>query len=723
MQTIKELLSEMSAEEKIRQTQMLNDFGSLLDGGVFSAEKAELVLNGMGIGCVQVLQMSGLPEDKMRNAIRDFQNYLKTNTKHGIPALMVAETLHGVMAKEKTSFPQSIALSSSWNEELIERVAESIAEEAENVGISQALAPDLDLARDPRWGRVEETYGEDPYLTGKMGARYVRGIQKHGKIAATLKHFAAHGMPESGVNLAPVSAGERQVRELYLPAFEEVMKEKPLSVMPAYSEWDGVPCSASEEFLTQILREEMGFDGYVISDYGAIEMLCDFHHTADTPAEAGRQALLAGIDLEAPNEYGFGKEMLKLIRSGELPMEALDRAVERILTVKERVGLLSDEKFMETVPDSRKKEHKKLALEAAGESIVLLKNEGNILPLSSETKSIALIGPNAASVELGDYCITMEGVSLLEGLKEGYQGEIRYCKGSTLYNRIPGEAERAAEMAAQSDVVVLVLGGSSMKSYGVGWGSEDRVSELTCGEGYDSVDVRLPEAQMELAEKVLAAGKPVILIMIDGRPEAIPEIYDRAEAILYAWYPGEEGGKALTDILFGRINPSAKLTVNIPKHVGQIPMCYNRKPSARGFYHNPGSPEKPGQDYTLIDPAPYYEFGYGLSYTQFMYSSLEIERQGEKTLVRVNVKNIGSTAGKEIVQLYVNDEVSSVTTPVKALKGFCKILLQPGEEKQVEFELGFEELYLIDRNMNKVVEKGWFEVTVGNQTGRFYIEK
>ena len=579
----------------------------------------------------------------------------------------------------------------------------------------------MDLARDPRWGRVEETYGEDPYLTGVMGSRYVRGIQKNHRVASTLKHYVAHGTPESGVNLSPVNAGERQVRELYLPPFAEAMKEKPLSVMPAYSEIDGIPCSCSSHVLTEILREELGFDGYTISDYMAVEMLHNFHHTAETPAEAGRQALEAGMDLEAPNEYGFGQKMLELVQKGEISMEALDRAVERILSVKARLGL-----FEENVPESVRRvdmeAHRKLALKAAEESIVLLKNENHILPLKETVKNIAVIGPNAAIAQLGDYCSAGgTGVSLLEGLKELYSGTLHYVQGSTLYQKIPGGIREAVEAAEKSDVVLLALGGSGSTYGGIGWG-EDGCGEVTSGEGFDSVDIRLSVPQLELAEHVLDTGKPVILILEDGRPCAIPEIYDRAGAVIQAWYPGQEGGRALAEILFGKVNPSGKLTVSIPKHVGQIPVCYNRKPSTGGFYHRPGTPEKPGRDYTTMDTKPYYSFGYGLSYTRFAYSNLEIQEQKNGAVVRVDVQNVGEVPGKEVVQLYINDEVSSVTTPVKALKGFCKVDLEPGQKRTVTFTLDAQSLYLIDRDMKKRVEAGWFEVFVGDQKGRFYVQ-
>lgn len=717
---IKEIMADMTLEEKVRQTQMLDDLGMLLEDGVFSEKKADVVLKEMGIGCIQIFQLDRLDPVSVRETVNALQKYLKEHTKHGIPALVVAESLHGVMAKGTTIFPQSIGLACSWNEDLVRRVAEAIGDEAESMGVSQVLAPDLDLAQDPRWGRVEETYGEDPYLTGELGAQYIKGIQKNGKITATLKHFAAHGTPESGINLAPVSAGEHQLREMFLPPFERAMKERPLSVMPAYSELDGIPCSSSKKLLTDILRKELGFDGYVISDYMAIEMLHNFQHVAADAAEAGRQAMTAGIDMEAPEEYGFGQNTIQMIKEGKMSMEILDRAVERILNVKYYLGLWEEKEYRPTC-EVGGSEHRKLALEAAEESIVLLKNN-QILPLKKEIKSIAVIGPNANVAQLGDYTVEKTGISLLEGVKERYDGTVYYGKGCTMYRRLPEELEKAVQFARQSDIVLLALGGSSMSIGGVGWGSEEG-EEITCGEGFDSVDIRLPEAQMELAERILEIGKPVILILEDGRPCAIPEIYDRADGILQAWYPGQEGGRALAKILFGETNPSAKLTVSIPKHVGQIPIYYNHKPSARGFYHKPGSAEKPGRDYTQLDPKPYYEFGYGLSYTKFEYSNLKIQVQKEKAVVSVDIKNAGKIAGKEIVQLYLHDLVSSTTTPLKSLKGFCKVHLQPEEKKTVSFELDARKLSIINAEGKRVVEAGWFEVFVGDQMGKFYVDE
>jgi beta-glucosidase len=716
------LQRQMTLEEKLRQMQMLEDTTSLLENGKFSKEKADKIFGGIGIGCVQTWQIHNLGKDEIANFVYDLQEYLKTNTRPGIPALIVAESLHGVQVEDMTVFPQIIGLSSSWDEDLVEDVARAISEEAESVGISQVFAPDLDLAREPRWGRVEETYGEDPYLTAKLGARYTRGIRHSGKIAATLKHFAAHGDPENGINLSPVSTGERKLRELYLPPFEASIKEDPLSIMPAYSEIDGKPCHTSSKLLGKILRDELGFSGYTISDYSAIKMLYEFHKTAESNSDAGKQALLAGVDLEAPTEFGFGKYLLTSLKNGEISEEDIDRAVSRVLYVKERLGLL-DADYKPGRFDFDRTAHRSLALRAAEESIVLLKNNG-VLPIKKEIRKIAVIGPNSDTVQLGDYSLSRKGITLLDGVKNRFDGEISYCKGSRIFSEISGECDKAVSLAKNSDLTVLTLGGSGMTNCGVGWG-ENEFAEVTSGEGYDSYDLRLPPPQIELAKAVLSVGKPTILVLLDGRPSAIPDIYDRADAIVNAWYPGEEGGRAIAEILFGDVNPSGKLTVTIPKHVGQIPLFYNHKPSARGaHYKSFGSPEKPGRSYTALDPYPYFEFGFGLSYTSFKYSSLKVSvSENGVTRVSVDVENTGDRSGKEVAMIYVNDKVSSVTTPVKALKGFKKILLNPGERKTVIFELGFDELYLVDDNMKKTVEAGSFEVMIAGLRGEFTLSK
>jgi beta-glucosidase len=731
---VNDLLSRMTLEEKLRQINMVDIRNFVDDKGKFSEELADSFFKGMGIG---VVQDPRLEPEKNAEIVSQLQKYLKTKTRLGIPAIIVCECLHGLLSPKATIFPQAIGLAGTWNVEMMKEIASTIAKECRANGINQGLAPDLDLAREPRWGRVEETYGEDPYLCSSMGVAYIRGLQGENEtvdndhIISTIKHFTAHGSPEGGVNLSPVYAGERQLRELYLKPFEAAIKEAgALSVMPAYSEVDGIPCSASKMLLTKILRHEWNFKGYTFSDYEAINMLHNFHKTADSPEQAGKQALEAGMDLEAPGTYGFTDKLMELVRSGVVSEEAVDRAVSNILRVKFLAGLFEQDTYAD--PDYAKRitnceAHRNLALKATHESIVLLKNENGLLPLDKNIDSIAVIGPNADVAQLGDYSmIKKEAVTPLQGIRNraSVNTEIYYAKGCGLYEQSKDGFAEAVEAARKSKVAVLVVGEASMLTCGVGWGSESGMV-ATCGEGFDRTDLELPGVQQELVEEIVKTGVPTVVVLVNGRPLSISWIAENVPAILEAWYPGEEGGNGLADILFGNVNPSGKLPVSFPKTVGQLPVYYNHKPSARGFYHMPGSLEKPGRDYVFMDTKPLFGFGHGLSYTQFEYSDLKVSpekiRPHEKVTVTVNIKNVGSREGKEVVQLYITDLVSSVTTPVKELQGFKKVCIRAGETKQVSFTLTGRNLSLIGEDMKETVEPGYFEVSIGGLKKRFEV--
>ena len=730
---IKDLLGRMTLEEKFRQMGCYST-RFLCENGKFSKELADKFFNGMGIG---VLEDPRLNPEENAQLVNDIQKYLIENTRLGIQALISSECLHGFVSPGATMFPQAIGLGCTWNRELIREVAAAAAREAAACGTRQGLAPDLDLARELRWGRVEETYGEDPYLCGELGFEYVKGLQgesisiEEDKIIATVKHFAAHGSPEGGLNLSLVTAGERQLRELYLKPFKRAIVDAgALSVMPAYSEIDGIPCSASKYLLTDILRGEWNFQGYTFSDYGAIEMLHTFQKTAETLGLAGKQALEAGMDLEAPTIKGFGDELMAMVKSGDVDEKLIDQAVTRILRVKFLSGLFErpyeDVKRVSSIVNCKK--HKELALKAAHESIVLLKNENNLLPLDKNIGSIAVIGPNADKVQLGDFSIMKDdGVSLLQGIKNraSKNTKVYYAKGCELYGSSKEGFEEALEMARKSDVAIIAVGTASAIQCGVGWGV-DMGEKATCGEGFDLTDLRLPGMQEELIKEIHELGVPTIVVLINGRPLAIEYIAKNIPAILEAWYPGEEGGNAVADIIFGNVNPSGRLAISFPKVSGQIPIFYNHKPSARGFYNQPGTPENPGRDYVFNDTKPLYEFGYGLSYTEFEYSQLkvtpEVINAGDKVNVSVKVKNIGLREGMETVQLYLNDVYSSVTTPVKELKGFTKIHLKPGEEKEVNFTLTADDMSLFDVNMREIVEPGLFEVMIGGLKAEFRVK-
>jgi len=720
---VRDLLERMTLEEKIRQMSM-GRLGDFLTRGRLSMRKVRDFFKGRSIGCLEDLRLEPATNAAVTNAV---QKYLVERTRLGIPAMVISECLHGHMSEGTTMFPQAIALASTWNPALIERMAAAAAKEARAVGVAQALSPDLDLAREPRWGRVEETYGEDPYLVERMGVAYIRGMQgpgpavDHKHLVCTPKHFAAHGSPEGGLNLSPVAGGERDLRTLYLPPFRAAVTEAgALSLMPCYSEYEGVPAHASKKLLTRILREEWGFRGYTFSDYGGVMMLHRFHRVAATPAEAGRQALEAGLDLETPGDYGYGERLLDLVRRGEVPVALVDRAVARILRVKFLAGL-----FENPYADPRAAAkvvhcpaHRRLAREVAQEAIVLLKNARGLLPLDRAVGSVAVIGPNADVVQYGDYSrAKLTDVSPLEGIRRAVsrRTKVRYAEGCALYGGTRDGFAEAVEAARRSDVAVVVIGGTSGMMGGVGWGTEGRAA--TCGEGHDRSDLNPPGHQEALVRAVHATGTPTVVVLVHGRPYSIAWMAENVPAILETWYPGEEGGNALADVLFGKVNPSGKLPVSVPRSAGHVPVYYNHKPSARGYYHKPGTPEAPGRDYVFSTPEPLWPFGHGLSYTTFRYSGLRATpsriRPGGEVEVSVTVRNAGKRAGKEVVQLYLNDVVSSVTTPVKVLRRFRKIHLEPGERRVVTFTLRPDDLALLDGNMNWVVEPGEFEVMVG----------
>lgn len=730
---VKDLLGRMTLEEKIRQTGFIMG-KKLVENKRFSAILTKKLLGNMSIGGIMDPQESSSRTAKIINVI---QKYLVTKTRLGIPALIMGECLHGHLSPGATIFPQSIGLSCSWHPGLIEKIAAAAAREASSLGIRQAFSPNLDVARDPRWGRVEETYGEDTYLCSRLGVAYIEGLQGRkdkivrDKLVATPKHFAAHCAPEGGINIAPADVGIRKLREEYLPPFKAAVEAGVLSIMPAYNEIDGIPCAASEFLLRKILREEWGFEGYTFADFGSIDMLTAFHNVAVDLQEAGRQAFEAGLDMEAPKIKCFGKNLLELVKKGVVSKARLDEAVGRILRVKFLAGLfespyVDEDKVKEIVHCNR---HVKLARKAAGESIVLLKNKDNLLPLDKNVSSIAVIGPNADVAECGDYCFPKsEDISPLKGIRKAVsQGtKVTFAPGCDMHDLSREGFKEAVQIARNSDVAVMFVGGSSMSLGGVGWVVDGKATRSsTCGEGFDRTNLNLSGVQQELVEAVAATGTPVVVVLINGRPLSIVWIAEHIPAILEAWYPGEQGGYAIADILFGKINPSAKLTMSFPRSVGQVPKYYSQKPSARGIYKKPGSPGKPGRDYVYSQSSPLYEFGHGLSYTSFHYSNLRItpEKIGPcgEVRVRVEVKNTGKREGDEVVQLYVNDVVSSVTTPVKTLKRFKKIKLKPGEKKEVKFMLNAHDLSLINRDMKPVVESGKFEIMTGGLKDTFEV--
>ena len=732
---IQELLNAMSLEEKIFQLTM-KDLNKLeIDNNKVTQKSLEELFQGQSYGTLQCpLFKTSLEDISIR--IATAQKYLKNSTPHAIPAIPLTEGLHGLLAPGSTIFPQSIALGSSWNPALVHDMAEVIAKEASACGVKQLLSPVLDVIRDHRWGRVEECYSEDPYLTSEFGVAFVTGAQgsvsqtRNGldneHVACTAKHFIGYSMPLRGINLGPTLFGEREIRSTFLEPFEKAIKEANIySVMPSYSEIDGEPVHASQFLLGDILRGELGFKGYTISDYLALNMLIEFQKVAINKKDAALQALTAGVDLEAP-DFDSYKHIPELVESGKLSLNIVDNAVANVLRIKFKSGLFDQDftDFKENVIHTDK--HVALSRKLAEESIILLKNSNSILPLDGDKlKRLAVIGPNADRVQFGDYCWTNNkkfGVTVFEGLKSTYSEnvEIVTTPGCDIWRRLNSNIGAATKIATDSDAVVLVLGGSSLPLGGVGWEIDDPENMALCGEGYDRDNLTPPGCQMELFDAIYATGKPIIVVLLHGRPWAIPEIAKKADAIIEAWYPGEQGGNAIADIISGKINPSGRLAVSLPRSVGQMPLYYNQKPSGSGYYHEPGSKDKPGRDYVFETPAPLYPFGYGLSYTEFEYSKMKLSAKkislNDELEVKISIKNIGPREGYETVQLYVNDLVSSITTPVKVLRDFKKVKLAPGKTVVVKFTLAYNDFALWNRQMQKVVEAGEFKIMIGSSS-------
>jgi beta-xylosidase len=731
-QRVADLLSRMTLEEKVAQlegTWQNRDFVKdpqrlLLDEkGNFVPERAAVILKS-GLG-----EMSRPSENRgpseMAELTNVIQKWIKENTRLGIPLLFHEECLHGHAAPKGTSYPQAIALASTWDPGLVREVFTATAAEVRARGAQQCLTPVLDLAREPRWGRTEETYGEDPYLTSRIGVAAIQGFQGAGPfidkshVLATAKHFAVHGQPEGGTNVAPGNYSERVIREYFLKPFEAAVKEAHVqSVMASYNEIDGIPSHSNRHLLTEILRQEWGFDGVLVSDYFGIDEMRRIHHIVANKEDAAKMALEAGVDVELPAGDTYDT-LISQIHEGRIAVEEVDRAVARVLREKFLTGLF-DEPYVDpayAVKITNSPEHQQLALKAAHEAIILLKNQNNLLPLAKgKYKRIAVIGPNAAEVHLGGYSDEPgRGVSVLQGIKDkvGSQSEVVYSLGCKITESEPvwtadkvvlgdpalnaKRIQEAVKIAQKSDIAILVLGDNEQTS-------REAWAPTHPGDR-DSLD--LLGNQDDLAKAIVATGKPVVVFLLHGRPNSINYIAENVPAILDGWYLGQETGTAVADILFGDNNPGGKLPITVPRSTGQLPDYYYQKPSAKREYL--GSTVK-----------PLYPFGWGLSYSTFKYANLKVAPdtigpEGE-TKVSVDVINTGLLPGDEVVQLYIRDEVSSVTRPVKELRGFRRITLAPGETKTVEFLLGFDELSFLNRTMRQVVEPGPFKIMAGGNS-------
>jgi beta-glucosidase len=630
------------------------------------------------------------------------------------------EGLHGYAARGATHFPQAIALASSWDPALLERVFTVVAREIRARGVHLVLAPVVDVGRDPRWGRIEETYGEDPYLVSELGVAAVQGFQGRSlplapdRVLATLKHMTGHGQPESGTNAGPANVSERVLREVFFPPFRAAVERgNAQAVMPSYNEIDGVPSHVNRWLLHDVLRREMGFKGAVVSDYFAIKEVIELHHTTADPVSAAVRALKAGVDFDLPDGESYAL-LPRALAQGAITQAEIDEAVRRMLRLKFMAGLFerpyADAKQAAAITDNA--EARALALEAAHKSVVLLKNDG-VLPLRIDRlKTLAVIGPNAARIDLGGYSnVPTRAISILDGIKakvgervrvvsaEGvrltdsgdwYQDEVLLSDPQRNRERI----QEAVQIARGADAIVLVIGGSSATS-------REAWARNHLG---DRAELGLIGEQDQLVQAMFALRKPVAAVLINGQPLSIPDVAAQANALLEGWYPGQEGGTAIADVLFGDANPGGKLPVTIARSIGQLPMFYNQKPSAHRGYHF-GSAE------------PLFPFGYGLSYTTFEIGTprLSATRIGtaDSVGVCVDVRNTGAVAGDEVVQLYVRDVVSSITRPVKELKAFRRVTLPPGATTTVEFTLGKDAFAYWNEAMQYVVEPGEFQIMAG----------
>jgi beta-glucosidase len=736
------LLAEMTLEEKIAQLAGIWTSDLIDENQRFVQEKAaSMIPHGTG-HVTRIGAVSMLPPEQSAELANVIQRYLVEGTRLGIPAIVHEESCAGYTAKGATSFPQAIGQAATWEPELVAQAATVIRQQMRAVGAHHTLAPVLDVARDPRWGRLEETYGEDPFLISTIANAYINGIQGtdwHQGIVATAKHFIGYGFSEGGLNWAPAYIPERLRREIYLTPFAAAIKEAKVgSVMNAYQELDGIPAGSDKALMVDLLRGELGFDSVVVADYFTINMFVEYHHIAANKAEAAKYGLEAGIDVELPAADCYGKPLLDALSRGDIDIALVDASVRRILEMKVRLGLFENP-YVDTGAILNlygRTEQNDLTRTLAEKSIVLLKNDG-VLPLSSQLRSIAVIGPSADSARLmqGDYHYPshMEGITsaneanmeapapaekrrvvnweehrpptttVLAGVRQLVSSEttVHYAKGCDITGSDTSGFAEAIEAARQSEVAVVVVGDIS----GLGKGS-------TSGEAIDRATLELPGVQQQLIEAIAQTGVRTVVVLMNGRPPALTSLIDQIPAILEAWLPAEEGGSAIANVLFGEVNPGGKLPVSFPRHVGQVPVYYNHKPSGqRSHWHG---------EYADMSTRPLFAFGHGLSYTEFSYSDLQVtptEVDADDTVsIRLTITNSGDRAGDEVVQLYVGDPVASVTRPVKALKGFKRVHLEAGASKTLNFHLPVAHLAFYDREMRYVVEPGVINVLVGSSS-------
>ena len=736
---VNDLLSRMTLEEKVGQTLCLLGWdswtiqeqaskGKKAQREVTVSEKFKQEIDEQKVGAywgvyradpwTRKTLANGLTPELAAKAGNAIQRYALEHTRLGIPVFLAEEAPHGHMAIGTTVFPTGLGMASTFNTALIEEVGQAIGKEIRLQGGHISYGPVLDLVRDPRWSRVEETFGEDPVLTGEIGAAMVRGLGG-GNLARpfstlpTLKHFLAYGATEGGQNGNPTNMGLRDLTEQFLPPFHEAVNAGALSIMTSYNSMDGIPCTANTHLLTDVLKKQWGFRGFVVSDLYSIDGMWETHHVAATLQDAAILAANAGVEMDLG-----GKAFLTLVeavKNGKMKMEVLDAAVRQILTMKFEMGLF-DHPYTDpktAAAEVRNADHVALARRVAQESITLLQNQHNTLPLSKGLR-VAVVGPNADNRYnlLGDYTAPQpdENVkTVLDGIRSKVPAEnVTYVKGCAVRDTQDADIAAAVRAARDADVVIAVVGGSSARDFkteyketGAAVADSKTISDMECGEGFDRATLSLLGMQQQLLEALKQTGKPLVVVYIEGRPLEKNWSAAHADALLTAYYPGQEGGLAIADVLFGDYNPAGRLSVSVPRSVGQLPVYYNKK--------NPV-----GHDYVEEPVSPLYAFGYGLSYTTFRYADLSITQKDRHLYeVSFNITNTGSREGDEVAQLYLRDEVASVVQPNRQLKHFCRVHLNAGETKRVSLTVTPKDLELVNAQLQRVVEPGVFTVMVG----------
>ena len=737
-QRVGDLLGRMSVKEKIGQLRctLAWNYYEIKDNDVVPSESFKKDIAEGQIGMLwgtyradpwtQKSLENGLNPELAAKAGNALQRYVVEHTRWGIPLFLAEEAPHGHMAIGTTVFPTGLGMAATWDTALIERVGEVIAKEIRLQGGHISYGPVLDLARDARWSRVEETMGEDPVLTAEIGAAQVRGLGG-GNLSlpystlATLKHFIAYGTTEGGQNGNPTFLGQRELWENFLPTFKRVIDAGALSIMTSYNSLDGIPSTCNDYLLTDVLHNQWNFRGFVVSDLYSINGMWHTHHVSNTLDEAGVMALKAGVDADL-GALAY-ENLEKALNNGDITIDDIDRACGRILRMKFEMGLFENPYVdaKKAKKEVRSEAHRQVALQAARASVTMLKNDNNTLPLA-KTAHVAVIGPNADNRynQLGDYTSPQDDgnvKTVLNGIKQKIgTANVEYVKGCAVRDTTESDIKAAVKAAERADVIVVCVGGSSARDFktsykdtGAAVADASVVSDMDCGEGFDRATLSLLGDQQRLLECLKATGKPMIVVYIEGRPLDKTWAADNADALLTAYYPGQEGGTAIADVMFGDYNPAGRLPVSVPADIGQIPVYYNKKAP---LVH----------DYVEMSALPLYSFGFGLSYTTFDYSDMKITETGNGWMVECNVTNTGNYDGEEVVQLYIHDEVASTVQPLKQLKHFARKMIRKGETERFCFMLTKDDLCIVDRNMNRVVEPGNFKIMIGSSSDNIRLE-